>query len=317
MRSKNPGTRFTPDLSIVTGHKGQLSFLRQCIASVSDQQGVNVEHLIFDAETPGWHKFQADINHDFPERADYKRLLVSEPDSGLYAAVNRGLRKCHAPICAYLNADEQYLEGALDFVKKTFQSAPNLDILWGTTLVVNLQGALVSARYPVSLSPDHILLCHLPVFTASMFFSRRLLNDASGYFDEGWRDVGDADWVARQIGLRRQIKSTAHPLSTFTDTGENSNLKINAASEAKKLKEQVPWLKRKLWLFYTTQHLGKRLVSLPLHLKPIQYSLYISPTSQVRTTKIYKLANPFWPGRWFVRARRRLASKTEISDLLS
>ena len=99
-------------ISIVTPSFRQLDWLRLALASVADQQGVEVEHIVQDggseAETLA------------PMAANPIVRLFSEPDDGMYDAINRGLRRTRGEICGYLNCDEQYLPGTLAKVTEIF-----------------------------------------------------------------------------------------------------------------------------------------------------------------------------------------------------
>jgi glycosyltransferase involved in cell wall biosynthesis len=117
------------DFTIVTPSYRQLDWLACCIASVADQQGVTTEHIIQDAGTQGFAEFAEWMKGIWPDRPGYRRLMVSEPDRGMYDAINKGLRKGTGEICAYLNCDEQYLPGVLEKVRKIAGSQPSVD-LW-------------------------------------------------------------------------------------------------------------------------------------------------------------------------------------------
>jgi glycosyltransferase involved in cell wall biosynthesis len=104
--------------SIVTPSFRNSQWLRLCVASVSDQQGVELEHIVQDScsddGTRDW------LPHDQRVKA------VIEKDSGMYDTANRGYRRARGDILAYLNCDEQYLPGALkavhDFLKHIWKS---------------------------------------------------------------------------------------------------------------------------------------------------------------------------------------------------
>ena len=81
-------------ISIVTPSFGQLDWLRLALASVADQQGVEVEHIVQDggseAETLALMVANPIVR------------LFSEPDDGMYDAINRGLRRTRGEICGYI-----------------------------------------------------------------------------------------------------------------------------------------------------------------------------------------------------------------------
>src|SRR5580704_18539304 len=106
--------------SIVTPSFRSGNWLKLCIASVADQQGVEIEHIVQDScsddGTQDW------LPHD-------KRVKAFiEKDTGMYDAVNRGYRRASGDILAYLNCDEQYLPGGLAAVEKFFAANPRVEV---------------------------------------------------------------------------------------------------------------------------------------------------------------------------------------------
>ena len=101
------------DFTIVTPSFRQLEQLGCCIASVADQEGVTLEHIVQDDGTEGFGDFAKKMAERWPDRSCYQRVMVSEKDGGMYGAINRGFEKAKGSICAYLNCDEQYLPGVL------------------------------------------------------------------------------------------------------------------------------------------------------------------------------------------------------------
>jgi glycosyltransferase involved in cell wall biosynthesis len=100
------------DFTIVTPSFGQLEKLAGCIASIADQEGVQVEHFVQDGGTQGFQEFAETMAKRWPDRPGYRRIMVSQPDKGMYDAINRGLEKAKGNLCAYLNCDEQYEAGS-------------------------------------------------------------------------------------------------------------------------------------------------------------------------------------------------------------
>src|SRR5882757_299741 len=97
--------------SVITPSFRNSNWLKLCVASVADQ-AVEVEHIVQDAGSD-------DGTLDWLSREPRVKAIV-EPDSGMYDAVNRGLRRAQGDILSYLNCDEQYLPGALSAVEQFF-----------------------------------------------------------------------------------------------------------------------------------------------------------------------------------------------------
>ena len=85
-------------ISIVTPSFRNSDWLKLCVASVADQVGVEVEHIVQDA-------LSDDGTQEWLAR-DRRVQAYFEKDAGMYDAVNRGWRRSKGEILAYLNCDE-------------------------------------------------------------------------------------------------------------------------------------------------------------------------------------------------------------------
>ena len=187
------------DFTIVTPSLGQLEHLKCCIASVADQQGISIEHIVQDGGTANFNEFAETMRKRWPDRRSYRRVMISEHDSGMYDAINKGLKKGTGRICAYLNCDEQYLAGALAKVMDEFKKQSGIDILYGGFLVVDEKGELVTAQRPVKMFWQHVATSHLPNFTCATFFRREMMERKEAYFDTQYRACADAVWTIEKL----------------------------------------------------------------------------------------------------------------------
>jgi glycosyltransferase involved in cell wall biosynthesis len=287
--------------SIITPSFRSGQWLRLCIASVADQEGVEFEHIVQDSCSddgtqdwlPGEKRVQACI----------------EKDQGMYDAVNRGFRRASGEVLAYLNCDEQYLPGALQAVHDFFNKHPEVDVLLADTVVTDANGDYLCHRYSLVPSENQIWV-RFSVLTCALFIRRRVVHEQGLFFDTRWRDLGDFFWVLEAV--RRGLRLAVLPriTSVFADTGENMNLKPNALRERKLKYEMTPgWLKR-LQLPYAIQYRLRLAARGALRLKPFDYWLYTlqSPATRVRRTaarptSFWKrgsgsLASRVWQNAW-------------------
>jgi glycosyltransferase involved in cell wall biosynthesis len=79
------------DFTIVTPSFRQLEYLECCISSVADQEGVSIEHIVQDGGTVGFKEFAEKMRQRWPDRPNYRRAMLSEPVTGMYDAINKGL----------------------------------------------------------------------------------------------------------------------------------------------------------------------------------------------------------------------------------
>ena len=107
---------------------GRKDFFRQCVASVAAQSGVRIEQIIVDGASADGTKEL--IVECVGERDNVTWL--SEPDNGIYDAMNKGLRMAKGRYITFLNSDDYYHDStglgrvveALDSSKADFSYAP-------------------------------------------------------------------------------------------------------------------------------------------------------------------------------------------------
>ena len=275
-------------LSIVTPSFRNSSWLKLCVASIADQQGVDVEHIVQDAGSD-------DGTLDWLTKDSRVKAFV-EKDSGMYDAVNRGLKRASGEILAYLNCDEQYLPGALKAVMEAFEKNPDADILLADTVIVDARGQFICCRK--SLVPWRAMMwCYMPTLTSSIFFRRRVIEDFNLYFDTRWRDIGDSMWMKDAMDLRLKMSVLRRYTSIFTETGDNMNLKPNAVLEKRRVARMTPLLARCFrWPLLQT-HRVRAVVSGLYTEKPFTYSPY-TRTSPSKREDIFV---PKPTGIWWAR----------------
>ena len=264
-----------------------------------------MEHIVQDGGSDGFSEFSQRMEAQWPDRPGYRRMMFSEPDQGMYDAVNRGMRKAEGSICAYLNCDEQYLSCTLARVWARFLASPATEVLFGGVLVVGSDGKLISARKPARLTLPHVMTCHLPNFTCAMFFRKSLLQGPNAFFDAKWRDCADALWVIDRLRAKTKLGRVPEFTTAFTDTGANMNLSPNGIREAREIRQGAPRLwkwGKPLWVL---RHWLGKLWDGSYWPSSVSYDLYGLKSFDRRISFSRQSANPFWVQRWFIRERIR------------
>jgi len=261
--------------SIITPSFRSSNWLKLCIASVADQEGIEREHIVQDSCSD-------DGTQDWLPRDPRVRAFI-EKDSGMYDAVNRGYRRAQGDILAYLNCDEQYLPGALKVVDDFFERHPQIEVMLAGTIVVNGNGGYVCHRHSMAPKPSQIWF-RFPVLTSSVFIRRRVVHERGLYFDIRWRDLGDFHWILALMKNKVPMAACDSFTSVFADTGENMNLKPNALREKSETRAMTPrWLRmfEPVWI---AQHRLRRFAAGHFSLKSTSYSIYTlqSPNQRVR-----------------------------------
>lgn len=115
-----------PTISIVTPTFNSAAYLEACIQSLLEQDYPALEHIIMDGGS-------TDGTLDIIQRyADHLAYWVSEPDNGMYDAIQKGFAQATGTIMAWLNSDDLYLPWTLHLVRDIFVALPELD--WITSI---------------------------------------------------------------------------------------------------------------------------------------------------------------------------------------
>jgi glycosyltransferase involved in cell wall biosynthesis len=256
---------FAVKFSIVTPSFRNSRWLKLCIASVADQQGVEFEHIVQDSCSD-------DGTQDWLPRDRRVRAFI-EKDTGMYDAINRGYRRAQGDILAYLNCDEQYLPGALKTVHDFFDARPEVEVALAGTIVVDGNGHYLCHRHSLVPHPCHLWF-RFSVLTSSVFLRRRVIHERGLFFDTRWRDLGDFHWFRALMKNRVPMAVCDAFTSVFADTGENMNLQPNAIREKIETIAMSPRWVRTLKPVWIAQHRLRRLAAGHFRLKPTSYSIY-------------------------------------------
>ncbi len=105
-----------PKISIVTPNFNGGKFLEQTIQSVLNQNYANLEYIIIDG---GSTDDSIEIIKKYQDKLAY---WISEPDKGLYDAVQKGFDKSTGEIMAWINSDDMYVKGSFSIVSEIFSN---------------------------------------------------------------------------------------------------------------------------------------------------------------------------------------------------
>jgi glycosyltransferase involved in cell wall biosynthesis len=113
--------------------------IRSCIESVSAQSFPFKEHLIVDGASTDK---TVDILKEYPLK------WISEKDSGIYDALNKGINMCAGEIVCFLGSDDLYAQPhVLQKIADTFNQNPDTDIVYGDMIFVDRNDISKITRY--------------------------------------------------------------------------------------------------------------------------------------------------------------------------
>ena len=104
-------------VSIITVSFNSADTIKDTIKSVIDQDHKNIEHIIIDG---GSQDDTLQIINKYKDKID---LIISEPDNGIYNAMNKGIMLATGDIIGILNSDDFSPKISISFCKPVFNSA--------------------------------------------------------------------------------------------------------------------------------------------------------------------------------------------------
>ena len=220
-----------PSLSIITINQNNVAGLRKTIESVVSQSSRNFEYLIIDGgSTDG----SIDVIKEYAEKITF---WVSEPDNGIYHAMNKGVHAAKGEFVHFLNSGDWLVDNHV--VENMLNSLSDSDILLGNEIFINPEGKkrLHKSNSEISLYTFY----RSTLFHASAYI-RRSLFDQYGLYDETLKIVSDWKWYLIVAGLQKaNIKTVNINVCYFDSTGISSiNQELDKAERRKVLEELVP-----------------------------------------------------------------------------
>jgi glycosyltransferase involved in cell wall biosynthesis len=235
---------------IVTPVYNGKQHLAACIESVAAQAGndIYVHHHVQDGGSfDGTEELLRQYEASDPATDYYQFSFESAKDDGMYDAINRGWNKAthDNDWFAWLNADEQYLPGALQKIVTIRGRHSSWNIVAGNCIITDPQGDYVCSRYPSSarLGMGRV---RIPAISCAMFLDHWLIQDTRLRFDNRFKVVGDREFLLDALDLKARIGYCNEFLALFIHSGENLGCGVAYLKETRKydLRRRLSGLQR-------------------------------------------------------------------------
>jgi glycosyltransferase involved in cell wall biosynthesis len=221
-------TSVNPIISIITPCWNSEKYIEKTINSVIGQDYSNIEYIIIDG---GSTDATRGIIEAYSDRIAYWR---SEPDGGMYDAINKGMRQAKGEIVAYLNSDDFYYPGTLSFVAQYFRENPNVDLLYGDVNFVNTNDSILFKQSYPSFSPLRFRAMRHAAIGQPAAFWRNNFSTLVGEFDSAFRMAADFEFFIRagQIGRLVHIPKILAAFRVHEESMTQSQIKVSQTEVA-------------------------------------------------------------------------------------
>lgn len=198
-------------LSIITVTYNAATLLEKTIRSVIDQSYTIIEYIIVDGGS-------TDGTIDIIKRYESKiRKWISEPDHGIYDAMNKGLKMATGEFVWFINAGDELPNAHI--VEQVFCNFPLSDVYVGETMIIDSLGndiGLRRLRAPLNLSWKDFRFGQRVSHQA--FIARRNL---APLYNIHYKHSADTDWQIKILRKSERVANTGLVLCRFLDGGKS------------------------------------------------------------------------------------------------
>ncbi|MDE6301275.1 MAG: glycosyltransferase [Muribaculaceae bacterium] len=235
----------SPLFSIVTITYNAGATVGRTLESIARQDFRDYEHIVVDGAS-------CDATLQIVDAAagsDHRRV-ISEPDEGLYDAMNKGLKAAKGDYLIFLNAgDKFHSHDTLSAIARTIREYGRPGVVYGQTVLVDDEGRFIGPRHlsaPACLRFEDfakgMLVCH------QAFVARR---DITPEYNTHWRFSADYEWCLRCLAASESNVDTGEVLIDYLSEG------LTTANRRKSLIERYKIMCKYYGTIPTTlRHLG-------------------------------------------------------------
>jgi glycosyltransferase involved in cell wall biosynthesis len=199
-----------PLVSIISPSFNQGAFIENTLLSISNQTYENIEHIVVDGGS-------TDATLEVLSRyaGTYNLRWISENDTGMYNAINKGLKMARGEIVAYLNTDDLYFPWTVSAIVATFARQPMADLVYGDMVSRDLNTGQDELLFFPNRFDIHRLIRSGWLGQPTVFFRHRVL-DSVGLFDDDLKLLGDYDYWVR-VGQQCEVEKCVEFLAVQTN----------------------------------------------------------------------------------------------------
>jgi glycosyltransferase len=223
-------------ISIITATYNCEKTIEDAIKSVSEQDFPNIEHIIIDGASTD--KTLEVIN----QNSDRISILISEPDKGIYDALNKGISKATGDYIGFLHADDIYNSKTVISEIVEILNKENSDSLYADLQYVSKNNTAKIIRYWKSGIFEINKLKNGWMPPHPTFFVKKEIYERFGFFDTNFKISADYDIILRFLG-KHKISTSYFPKTIIKMRvgGESNrsfkNIKLKMEEDLKALKK--------------------------------------------------------------------------------
>lgn len=226
------GTVDMPLVTFVTVVRNNIATLERTIESVQKQIYPNVEHIVLDgASTDG--TLNIILRH--AQSLDY---FVSEPDAGLYDAINKAVPLSRGQLICILNSDDWLEPNAAEIVVKHMKGGEGNGVLLTAARV--LEEKVLHRWSPSFIHPGSYFMCANDCHNG--MYATRMAYEKSGPYDSTYKIAADFKWIMSCMDSGAVFTYTQEATVNYSLGGTSSDFLKHSLECMRIVQERYPFL---------------------------------------------------------------------------
>lgn len=178
--------------SIITPSYNRSNYILYCIHSVISQIYKDYEHIIIDGGS-------SDGTIEILKKYEniYNLKWISEPDSGMYDAINKGIKIATGDVVSILNTDDMYLPYTLHVINQNILRG--YDILYGDLIVSKILNSSTKTYLQFYRKFNRRYYTHFATLAHPTIFIKKNVIEKVGLYDINYKLLGDCDYWLRCV----------------------------------------------------------------------------------------------------------------------
>lgn len=208
-------------VSIITASYNSEKTINKTILSVLEQTYKDIEYIIIDGAS-------SDKTVDIAKEYEHGiAKIISEPDNGIYDAMNKGIKNATGDYIMFLNSDDQLFDETVIEKLSELAQKNNSDLVWGDICHYNPETGYKNVQEHNKFNIIY-LIKNTPAQPACLY-KKSLFNEV-GLFSTDFKVVSDQEWFLRAF-LKHNISRSYinYPINVFNTGGISTNEKYETA----------------------------------------------------------------------------------------
>lgn len=211
-----------PLISVITVCRNADKLLEATVQSIASQEYQNIEYIIVDGAST-----DATVDVVKKHATDIDKW-ISEPDKGIYDAMNKGVGMATGEYCIFMNAGDTFADNSV--LNRIFSDANSADVIYGNVIKTDKEGNRFEKQAEAPHNAHRMFFCHQSALTRT---------DCLREFPYDTKYTMSADFKLYKTLLKNgKIFRQVHmPISIFDTNG------VSNTSRAKGLKQNIDIIK--------------------------------------------------------------------------